>query len=173
MPDLQLYLFQHVEIMLIILKTDRLFLLKWIPCQAVTSVLCLLFRPKTVHCSTKHAYTCEITFLALVPCIDLIIYYLRSITSNYILLGNLGALRPSSILTFNFGSFCEPFLFVQYKTITKNFEDFLIFFCGISKFYENNFVWIYLCVPYKWILFIAVWFKKNYRLFISLNSLSL
>ena len=31
----------------------RLFLWKWIPCQAVTSVLCLLFRPKTVHCSTK------------------------------------------------------------------------------------------------------------------------
>ena len=40
---------------------------RWIPCQAVTSVLCLLFRPKTVHCSTKDAYTSEITFLALVP----------------------------------------------------------------------------------------------------------
>ena len=46
----------------------RLFLWKWIPCQAVTCVLCLLFRPKTVHCSTKNAYTSEITFLALVPC---------------------------------------------------------------------------------------------------------
>ena len=45
----------------------RLFLKKWIPCQAVTSVLCLLFRPKTVHCSTKNAYTSEITFLALHP----------------------------------------------------------------------------------------------------------
>ena len=32
----------------------RLFLWKWILCQAVTSVLCLLFRPKTVlHCGTK------------------------------------------------------------------------------------------------------------------------
>jgi len=31
--------------------------------------LCLLFRPKTVHCSTKNAYTSEITFLALVPCL--------------------------------------------------------------------------------------------------------
>ena len=40
---------------------------KWIPCQAVTSVLCLLFRPKTVHCSTKNTYTSEITFLALLP----------------------------------------------------------------------------------------------------------
>ena len=37
-------------------------------CQAVTSVLCLLFRPRTEHCSTKNAYTSEITFLALVPC---------------------------------------------------------------------------------------------------------
>ena len=39
---------------------------RWIPCQAVTSVLCLLFRPKTVHCSTKNMYTSEITFLELV-----------------------------------------------------------------------------------------------------------
>ena len=37
----------------------RLFLWKWIPCQAVTSVLCLPFRPKTVHCNTKDAYTSE------------------------------------------------------------------------------------------------------------------
>jgi len=44
----------------------RLFLWKWIPCQTSTSVLCLLFRPKTVHCSTKNTYTSEITFLALV-----------------------------------------------------------------------------------------------------------
>jgi len=29
--------------------------------------LCLLFCPKTVHCSTKNAYTSEITFLALQP----------------------------------------------------------------------------------------------------------
>ena len=34
----------------------------------MTSVLCLFFRPKTVHCSTKNAYTSEITFLALYPC---------------------------------------------------------------------------------------------------------
>ena len=33
--------------------------------QAVTSVLCLHYRPETVHCSTKDAYTSEITFLAL------------------------------------------------------------------------------------------------------------
>ena len=45
----------------------RLFLWKWIPCQAVTSVLCLLFRPNTVHCSIKNVYTSEITFLTLVP----------------------------------------------------------------------------------------------------------
>ena len=30
------------------------------------SVLCLLFRPKTVHWSTKNVYTSEITFLALI-----------------------------------------------------------------------------------------------------------
>ena len=42
--------------------------MKWIPCQTVTSVLCLLFHPETVHCSTKNAYTTEITLLALVPC---------------------------------------------------------------------------------------------------------
>ena len=40
---------------------------RWIPCQAVTSVLCLHYRPETVHCSIKDAYTSEITFLALPP----------------------------------------------------------------------------------------------------------
>ena len=34
----------------------------------MTSFLCLLFPQKTVHCSTKNAYTSEITFLALHPC---------------------------------------------------------------------------------------------------------
>ena len=38
---------------------------RWIPCQALTSVLCLHYRPETVHCSTKDAYTSEITFFAL------------------------------------------------------------------------------------------------------------
>ena len=41
---------------------------RWIPCQASTSVLCLHYRPVTVHCSTKDEYTSEITFLALNPC---------------------------------------------------------------------------------------------------------
>ena len=36
-----------------------------IPCQAVTFVLCLHYRPESVHCSTKDAYTSEITFFAL------------------------------------------------------------------------------------------------------------
>ena len=40
---------------------------RWIPCQALTSVLCLDYRPETVHCSTKDVYTSEITFLALHP----------------------------------------------------------------------------------------------------------
>ena len=42
---------------------SQIILWKWIPCQAVTSILCLLFRLKTVHCSTKNMYTSEITFL--------------------------------------------------------------------------------------------------------------
>ena len=38
---------------------------RWIPCQASTSVLCLRYHPETVHCSTKDAYTSEISFFAL------------------------------------------------------------------------------------------------------------
>ena len=30
------------------------------PCQALTSVLCLLYCPETVHCSTKNTYSFEI-----------------------------------------------------------------------------------------------------------------
>ena len=43
---------------------------RWVPYQASTSVLCLHYRPLTVHCSTKDAYTSEITFLALNPWIQ-------------------------------------------------------------------------------------------------------
>ena len=39
---------------------------RWIPCEASTSVLCLHYRPRQ-YCSTKNAYTSEITFLALQP----------------------------------------------------------------------------------------------------------
>ena len=35
----------------------------WIPCQASSSVLCLHYRPETLDCSTKDAYTSELTFL--------------------------------------------------------------------------------------------------------------
>ena len=38
---------------------------RWIPCQALTSVLCLHYRPETVHCSPKDVHISEITFLAL------------------------------------------------------------------------------------------------------------
>ena len=38
---------------------------RWIPCQAVTPVLFLKYRPEAVHCSTKDAYTSEITVLTL------------------------------------------------------------------------------------------------------------
>ena len=38
---------------------------RWIPCQASTPVLCLQYRPETEQCSTKDAYTSEITFLEL------------------------------------------------------------------------------------------------------------
>ena len=44
---------------------------RWIPCQAVTSLLCLHYRPETVHCSTKDAYTFETTFFALHLCFEL------------------------------------------------------------------------------------------------------
>ena len=36
-------------------------------CQTSTSILCLYYRPVTVHCSTKDVYTYEITLLALNP----------------------------------------------------------------------------------------------------------
>ena len=42
---------------------------RWIPCQVLTSVLCLHYRPETVNCSTKDVYTTEITFLPLHPCL--------------------------------------------------------------------------------------------------------
>ena len=59
-----------IEIIHIIVSYDQnislIFLCdKWIQCQTVPSVLCIHYRPETVHCSTKDAYTSEITFFAL------------------------------------------------------------------------------------------------------------
>ena len=48
---------------------------RWIPFKASTSVLCLHYRPVTVQCSTKHAYTSKITFLALNPCKKSTLYF--------------------------------------------------------------------------------------------------
>ena len=52
---------------------------RWIPCQASTSVLCLHYHPVTAHCSTKVAYTSEMSFLALNPCTDasILVYKFR------------------------------------------------------------------------------------------------
>ena len=65
---------------------------RWIPCQALTSVLCLHYRPETVHCSTKDVYTSKITFLALHPCNRW--SFFRSVKKNPI--------RPSTFVTWFF-----------------------------------------------------------------------
>ena len=52
--------------------------------------MCLLFRQKTVHCSTKNAYTCEITFLAFVPWVQPWKYKCNESSWNYKLLFNSG-----------------------------------------------------------------------------------
>ena len=44
------------------------------------------------------------------------------------------ALRPSSISTFNCDFICEHLLYVQYKTKTKKFADFKIFFAHFQNF---------------------------------------
>ena len=52
---------------------------RWIPCQARTSVLCLHYRPETVHCSIKDAHTSEITFFALLPRCRLLFVKLKTV----------------------------------------------------------------------------------------------
>ena len=69
---------------------------RWIPCQAVTSVLILLSNPETVHCSTKNAYTSEITIFTLPWWNYIHIYkYERSLSSYKLEIQNIS----SSILT--------------------------------------------------------------------------
>ena len=70
---------------------------RWIPCQASTSVLRLHYRPVTIHCSTKGAYTSEITFLALNPCA-------LEITNVYIVLKSssmIGVMIVENLYDFN------------------------------------------------------------------------
>ena len=62
------------------------------PCQAVTSVLCLLFRPTTVYCSTQNVNSSEITFLALLFFQSCTIFFYCSVLS---LGGNVNTRRMS------------------------------------------------------------------------------
>ena len=57
---------------------------RWIPWQAVTFILCLRYRPETVHCSTKDANISEITLLALHPCSYLSFYLLTYLPPTYL-----------------------------------------------------------------------------------------
>jgi len=99
---------------------------KFIPCQAVTSVLCLLFRPKTVHCSTKNACTSEITFLALVPCCNL--------TNFIILFGEQLVLMNNALVFFYFTQERWEFLKNHFKKIEIFFK---IFRAGLSILKQN------------------------------------
>ena len=61
--------FDNLIIHIIIFYDQNIWLIflckRWIPCQAVTSVLCLLYSPETVHCRTKNKSTFEITIFTL------------------------------------------------------------------------------------------------------------
>ena len=99
-----------------------------ISCQASTSVLCLHHRQKTVHCSTKKAYTSEITFLALVPWhTPLSIIYLHAV---------------QIYLLFWLSPYCKTNIFG--KMFAKCVK---VFICLTSKLetlcFLNNSVWFY------------------------------
>ena len=110
-----------------------------IPCQAVTSVLCLLFRPQTVHCSTKNAYTSEITFLALVPWCKRWRFNFPSLNSllihGFILLIVITPLPPYPL-------FLNPCMYECNQTLRRNMINFLlnIFSSDLRKCFGKQFI---------------------------------
>ena len=118
----------------------------WIPCQASISVLCLHYRPETVHCSTKDAYTSEITFLALHPCIYL-------------------SINPS------IWHFCNSLCKINILGPWTNFLDFHIFVfprCSRSNNLSENYSSKYYILLY--ILFINI-FSSYFKLPIPIKVL--
>ena len=92
---------------------------RWIPSQALTSVLCLHYRPETVHCSTKDVYTSEITFFAIPPCSYLCKIKTREATRSKSLTSNLTCPSVSTMQcnpswfkpSIFWDSFCPPSLY--------------------------------------------------------------
>ena len=122
---------------------------RWIPCQASKSVLCLHYRPVTVDCSTKDAYTFETTFLALVLCLR--VCFCREIRKS-----NERTKRRRLPRYFHYLCIVSLFLCLRFKVVepkvflnkikglakTKNIFPFWYkykFWSKISKFYNWGF----------------------------------
>ena len=90
---------------------------RWIPCQALTSVLCLHYHPETVHCITKDVHTSEITFFALHP------WFILGISCKFISLlkgvtGNVWKLNWDS-------SIIEKFSRIHLRSIKRFYGKYL------------------------------------------------
>ena len=126
----------------------RLFLWKWIPClpcQAVTSVLCLHYRPETVHCSTKDAYTSEITFLALKPCI--LVYRAQTTQTAYLSFHlTFQILRQNIFYSLKLSTYILKFENIKVRNRRKKWKWFIIFFeyTGCYNYIKLLYLVIYL-----------------------------
>ena len=103
---------------------------RWIPCQASTSVLCLHYRSETVHCSTKDAYTSEITFLALHPwekpslCLSLSLRVSMSCNNNK----HFAFISRPKTFFLQFLSMIKPFRNTYSETFITNNSSNVVFF---------------------------------------------
>ena len=114
----------------------------------------LLFRPNTIHCSTKNAYNSEITFLALVSWLGIETRFILRENIFYILEKLYNQCRVNIIFIKSFylndkTEFCEIILalmenfflifkifFCNNKTVHINFHK-IFFFNSKTQFYVN------------------------------------
>ena len=101
-------------------------------CHASTSVMYLHYRPETVHCSTKDAYTSQITFIALHPW-----YWLCTV-----LLCTCACCVP----------YCTVPMLVLYYTALYLFCLGIVLCCTCSDYelYCNAPVLVVYCIGVKW-----------------------
>ena len=138
------------------------------PMFTSTFLLCLHYRPETVHCNTKNAYTSEITFLALHTWLSLGIHQVNSMLNmqpslnyyRFLVIYNLIVQKPS------FAS--EPnFLYFVYRVPQSKFKTNL--FTSYDRTYKKQIYTLHLQMHYVGRVFYYKWSVDVILLTLSSN----
>ena len=130
---------------------------RWIPFQASASVLCLHYRPETVHCSTKDVYTSEITFLAftilapnmILNFIGLFRFRVFTFPVDGLDLSRMNSLSFLRSTTVSPSGFCCIWIYTT--TFTTEIKNCALYFLRVYCLSRANIIFVFVYNIYSWI----------------------